>query len=79
MNEEIFRKIEDVKSGKSKSEIFDKERPPEDFGDAVELYYNNKDQSFRAIVFDPETKMVFSEERLSTPDDVNEFINKTVK
>ncbi|RBW67999.1 hypothetical protein [Bacillus taeanensis] len=79
MNKEMLKKIENVKSGKSKSEIFDKLRPPEDFGDAVELYYNNDDESFRAIVFDPETKMVFSEERLSTTEDVSEFINKTVK
>ncbi|WP_209123845.1 hypothetical protein [Alkalihalobacillus sp. BA299] len=77
--EEILHKIANVKNGKSESEIFNIVRPPEDFGDAVELYYNDQEGRFKAVVFDPQTSTVFSEEMIEKEEDVSSFITKTVK
>ncbi|WP_078428306.1 hypothetical protein [Alkalihalobacterium alkalinitrilicum] len=84
MNKEELReglksKVENIKNGKVKSEIFNISRPPEDFGDAVELFYNDQEQCFKAVVFDPQTTVVFSEEKMNTIEDACSFIIKTVK
>ncbi|WP_100407311.1 hypothetical protein [Bacillus solitudinis] len=78
-NEEIIQKINNVKDGTADSEIFDLLRPPEEFGDAVELSYNDKDETFKAVVFDPQTKTVYSEEFIKDKTEVRSFIHKTVK
>ncbi|WP_216829833.1 hypothetical protein [Alkalihalobacterium elongatum] len=74
----MMEKILNVKKGKSESEIFNISRPPEDFGDAVELFYNDQEKSFKAVVYDPQTNTVFSEEDLKTETEVSSFIIKTV-
>ncbi|WP_078553634.1 hypothetical protein [Bacillus alkalicellulosilyticus] len=76
--EEMKVKIENVKNGKSESEKFFKVRPPEEFGDAVELYYNNQEQIFTAVVYDPQTSTIFDEKNIATSEEVESFINKTV-
>jgi len=77
--EDIRQKIENVRSGKSTSEIFDKVRPPEEFGDAVELFFNKERNCFKAEVIDPYSKQVYSEQFLTTENDVISFIQEKVK
>ncbi len=77
--DEISRKIENVRSGKSEVELFNKLRPPEEFGDSVELYFDEKKQLFRALVVDPELDIVYSEEQLQTLEEVHSFIVRAIK
>lgn len=77
--QEMLDKIEKVKNGNSNSEIFDKKRPPEEFGDAVELFYDKAEDHFKAVVFDPELKIVYSEKQFAHERDVCAFILSTVK
>ncbi|MEB1809280.1 MAG: hypothetical protein LPK26_18645 [Bacillaceae bacterium] len=72
-------KIANVKSGKVESETFNINRPPEDFGDAVELFYNEQEKCFKAVVFDPQTNTIFSEEKMEDENEVSSFIVKTVR
>lgn len=77
--EDWLTKVKKVKTGESDSEIFDKVRPPEEFGDAVELFYNEQEQRFHAKVIDPYTREVFSEKDIEGEEDVVAFIQTTVK
>ncbi|WP_243291401.1 hypothetical protein [Bacillus sp. FJAT-47783] len=72
-------KVKKVKTGESRSEIFDKVRPPEEFGDAVELFYNEQKQCFYAKVIDPYTREVFSEKDIEGEENVVAFIQSVVK
>ena len=78
VNDEIAEKIKQVKAGDVKSEIFHKLRPPEEFGDSVELSYDDKNDQFRAVVFDPEMGDVYGIEKLDTEEEAHKFIVKTV-
>ena len=75
---ELTDKIENVKSGRSSSEIFDKRRPPEEFGEAVELFYDRDAHTFKAVVFDPQMKTVFEEKPFTNEQELRAFINRTV-
>ncbi|WP_227936049.1 hypothetical protein [Alkalihalobacillus deserti] len=75
--QEILEKIEHVQKGKVEFEVFVQERPPEEFGDAVKLYYN-EDETFKVVVFDPNTNEVFSEEVLEDTDRTLTFISKAL-
>ena len=75
---EMINKILNVKNGTIDHEIFDKKRPPEEFGDAVKLFYNQVEHTFTAVVFDPETKNVFSEKTLPDTDSAFSFISATL-
>lgn len=79
LKEVMKDKIANVKNGKVESETFNISRPPEDFGDAVKLYYNEQEECFKAVVFDPQTNTVFSEEKMENEKEVSSFIDKTVK
>lgn len=76
---EILQKIQNVKNGKSSSEIFDKVRPPEEFGDAVELFYNKENNCFKANVIDPYSRQLYSEKLLTNESEVLTFIRQTLK
>lgn len=76
---EMEQKISNVKSGKSMREIFIKPRPPEEFGDAVELSYNEGLKSYVAIVFDPDMKTIYSEEAFQDESELKSFIQMTLK
>ncbi|WP_088102100.1 hypothetical protein [Halalkalibacter urbisdiaboli] len=77
-NEEMVEKIDKLQTGKSNEEIFDRLRPPEEFGDAVKLTYNLENESFHATVFDPQTKTIYSEIDILEREHVLSFIKKTV-
>jgi hypothetical protein len=79
MNEnEMMEKIRNVENQTAEHEIFNKLRPPEEFGDAVELFYNENQQVFRAVVFDPETKTVFYEKTLPDAHAASSFITNVL-
>ena len=71
---DIMGKVSNVKTQTVEHEIFHKLRPPEELGDAVKLFYNEDEQTFRAVVFDPEMKTVFYEKTLPDADSTCAFI-----
>ncbi|MFD2511280.1 hypothetical protein ACFSUR_23950 [Halalkalibacter alkalisediminis] len=75
--QEIVEKIQHVQNSDVPYEIFIHHHPPEEFGDAVKLYFN-EDKTFKAVVFDPDTKEVFSEEVLKDVDRTLTFICKAL-
>ncbi|WP_332694573.1 hypothetical protein [Halalkalibacter lacteus] len=77
--DEIMQRINKVKKNNTDHEIFIQPRPPEEFGDAVELSFNEKEQTFHAIVFDPDTDEVFSEKDLPNTDQTFSFITKVLE
>lgn len=76
--QEMLEKIQHVQNTDVEYEIFIHQRPPEEFGDAVKLYFN-EDKTFKAVVFDPDTKEVFSEEVLEDSDRTVAFILKALE
>lgn len=72
---EIMEKITNLSKKDHEYEIFINDRPPEEFGDAVKLLFNQNDHTYTAIVFDPDTKSVFSEETLSDKESICSFIS----
>lgn len=78
-NAEIIKRINNVKNELVESETFMKERPPEEFGDAVKLFYNSEEQTFKAVVYDPDTKIVFSEKSISDENKACTFIENVLE
>lgn len=76
---EIMEKIHNVKNLSVEYEVFDKLRPQEEFGDAVELFYNDQENVFRAVVFDPETKKVYHEMNFPDVESTYTFISGIVE
>ncbi|MFC0471866.1 hypothetical protein ACFFHM_15515 [Halalkalibacter kiskunsagensis] len=77
--DEILKKINNVKKKNKGHERFVQPRPPEEFGDAVELSFNKEEHTFHAIVFDPDTDEVFSKKDLSNVDETYAFITKVLE
>jgi hypothetical protein len=78
-NAEILEKINNVKTKESTHEIFFKVRPPEEFGDAVKLLLNNDGNTFKAVVFDPDTLTEFYEKTLTDQKSAYSFISQTLE
>lgn len=76
---EMLEKVERLMSGETTSEVFDKVRPPEEFGDAVELFYNRNENLFQANVIDPYSRKIYSEKKLDNAEEVISFIHSTLK
>jgi hypothetical protein len=76
---EIMQKINKVKNNNTDHEIFVQTRPPEELGDAVELFYNDKEHTFRALVVDPNTNEVFSEKVLPDIERTCSFISEVLE
>ncbi|GAE35715.1 hypothetical protein [Halalkalibacter akibai] len=76
--QEIMQKIKHLQHNKGEYEIFIHHRPPEEHGDAVKLLLND-DDSFQAVVFDPDTKEVFSEKTFQNEKETYTFIVKTLE
>jgi hypothetical protein len=76
---EIMEKIKNVKNKESDHEIFYKVRPPEEFGDAVKLFLNNEENTYRAVVFDPDTLTEFYEKTLTDENRACSFISHTLE
>ncbi len=72
----IMEKINKLKNKESEVESFI--RPPEEFGEAVKLYYNDKKNMFRAIIFDPDTRINYDEKSLDDVDQAYSFIIQTL-
>jgi hypothetical protein len=78
-NAEIIEKINNVRTKESTHEIFFKVRPPEEFGDAVKLLLNNDGNTFRAVVFDPDSLTEFYEKTLTDQKSAYSFISQTLE
>lgn len=76
---EIMDKINTMKNKKTGHEIFYKVRPPEEFGDAVKLFVNSDEKTYRAVVFDPDTLTEFYERTLSDENSACSFISNTLE
>jgi hypothetical protein len=76
---EIMEKINHVKKKESDHEVFYKVRPPEEFGDAVKLVLNEEENTYRAVVFDPDTLTEFYEKTLTDENSACSFISDTLE
>ena len=76
---EIMEKINHVKNKESDHEVFYKVRPPEEFGDAVKLVLNEEENTYRAVVFDPDTLTEFYEKTLTDENSACLFISDTLE
>jgi hypothetical protein len=76
---EIMEKINNIKNKESDHEIFYKVRPPEEFGDAVKLVLNEEENTYRAVVFDPDTLTEYYEKTLTDENSAWLFISNTIE